>query len=88
MFAAAMLMDCSIVCWKHIFKLIPVFAKLFDMLKLPPVINEYSIRKLCENCNFSNEKAQKELGFETRPLADSLRDTINWLDETEHIVKK
>lgn len=78
----------TVIRKKHIFKLIPVFSKLFDMLKLPPVINEYSIRKLCENCNFSNEKAQKELGFETRPLADSLRDTINWLDETEHIVKK
>ena len=36
-----------------IVKLLPQIEKTFDLLKLPPVLNEYSIRKLCENCNFS-----------------------------------
>lgn len=62
---------------------IPVCEKVFAMLKLPPMINEYSIRKVCENFNFSNAKAVNELGFTVRPLDDTLRDTIDWIKSTE-----
>ena len=64
-------------------KLIPFCEKLFDKLKLPPVINEYSIRKICENCKFSHEKATEEFGYTSRPLVDSLRDAIEWMKEDE-----
>lgn len=63
--------------------IIPVCEKVFAMLKLPPIINEYSIRKVCENFNFSNAKAVEELGFTVRPLEDSLRDTIEWIKNSE-----
>ena len=44
-----------------------------------PLFTRYAIRKLCSNCNFSYAKAQRELGYEPRPLEESLRDTIQWL---------
>ncbi len=71
-----------------IIKLLPEIEKIFDALKLPPLLNEYSIRKLCENCNFSCFKAKSELGYNPMTLEESLRDTIEWmkarkLDEKE-----
>ena len=64
---------------KHIDTIIPIFEKISNAAKIPPVVNEYAIRKICENCNFTYAKAEKELGYSPRPLADSLRDTIKWL---------
>ena len=68
-----------------VFKIIPVCEKVLDIAKIPPMINEYSIRKVLENFNFSNEKATKELGFSTRPLVETLRDNIAWLKENGKI---
>lgn len=65
---------------KFVYDVIPLFEKIFELAKLPPMINEYSIRKISENFNFSNAKAVSELGFEVRPLVDSLRDTVEWLN--------
>ena len=59
-------------------KVIPVYEKISEVAKLPPMINEYSIRKISENFNFVNTKARNELGFEPRPLKQSLIDTIEW----------
>lgn len=59
-------------------KAIPLYEKLSNLAKLPPMINEYSIRKISENFNFVNTKARNELGFEPRSLKQSLIDTIEW----------
>lgn len=59
-------------------KIIPVCEKIFEVAKLPPMINEYSMRKISENFNFVNTKARTQLGFEPRPLKQSLIDTIEW----------
>lgn len=67
---------------------LPVIGKAFDMLKLPPVLNDYSIRKICENCNFSFEKAREELGYEPMTLRESLADTVEWMQEREIDEKK
>lgn len=64
---------------KFVNDIIPFCEKVFEIAKLPPMINEYSIRKISENFNFSNAKAAEELGFEPRPLVESLRDTVAWL---------
>ncbi len=64
---------------KYVDTIIPVFDKIFKAANLPPVVNEYAIRKICENCNFSYEKAETELGYSPMSLEDSLRDTIKWL---------
>lgn len=62
-----------------IMKLLPEIERIFDALKLPPLLNEYSIRKLCENCNFSCFKAKTELGYNPMTLEESLRDTVEWM---------
>ena len=62
--------------------------KVFDKLKLPPVLNEYSIRKLCENCNFSCFKAKSELGYNPRSLEESLKDTVEWMRNNEIVEKE
>ncbi len=68
---------------KFVYDIIPLCEKVFEIAKLPPMINEYSIRKISENFNFSNAKAAAELGFAPRPLVDSLRDTVAWLKENK-----
>lgn len=62
---------------------LPFIEKAFDVLKMPPVLNEYSIRKLCENCNFSCDKARNELGYEPMTLEESLDGTVKWMLERE-----
>lgn len=62
-------------------KMCPVIEVLFKAAKLPPVLTPFSINKLCENCNFSYEKAVKELDYSPMSAEDSLRDTINWMKE-------
>lgn len=60
-------------------KLTPAIGAVFKICKLPPVLTPFSINKICENCNFSYEKAAKELGYAPMSAEDSLRDTVNWL---------
>ncbi len=67
-------------------KMLPLIGPFFKLLKLPPVITEFSLNKVCENCNFSNEKARAELGFEPMTDRQSLKDTVDWLKE--HPVQK
>ena len=66
-----------------IIALLPFIEKAFDVLKMPPVLNEYSIRKLCENCNFSCDKARRELGYEPMTLEERLDGTVKWMYERE-----
>lgn len=66
---------------KLLLKLTPLIGVIFKAAKLPPVLTEFSINKICENCNFSCEKAAKELGYSPMSAEDSLRDTVNWLKE-------
>ena len=57
---------------------VPVISKAMDLAHLPPMLNSFSLSKLEENCNFSNEKAKKEIGFLPRPVEDTIRDTVLW----------
>lgn len=66
---------------KTVFKMLPLIEKLCNLAKLPPMINDYSMRKTLENFNFSNQKARTELGFAPRDLQESFADTVKWLKE-------
>ncbi len=68
-------------------KMCPIIEKLFKAAKLPPVLTEFSINKLCENCNFSYEKAAAELDFRPMSAEESLRDTVNWLKQNPKSTK-
>lgn len=70
-------------------RIIPVCEKFCELTKTPPVITEFSIEKLCENFNFSNEKARRMLGFNPRSLEESLKDTAEYmLNTAEYMLKK
>ena len=62
-------------------KMCPLIEKIFDAVKLPPVLTPFSIGKICENCNFSYEKAATDFGYAPMTAEDSLRDTSNWIKE-------
>ena len=55
----------------------------FKVTKMPPVLNDYTLRKICENCKFSCEKARTELGYEPMHLEEAIRGSIDWLVERE-----
>lgn len=65
--------------------MIPPFANLGLVLskitKKLVLLSKFTIYNLSRNNEFSSEKARKELEFESRPLNETLVDTINWLKE-------
>jgi len=79
---------------KKIKKILPVwFLKItaplseiyYKILRQPPLFTAYSIYTLHTNANFSHEKATKELGYNARPILQTLTDTINWLKENHRV---
>ena len=76
----------------------PVFPLWMARLGLPfiqfyskltgqhPLYTKQSLSILQEgNKNISNQKAKTELGFNNRPLADTLKDTVDWFKENNYI---
>lgn len=47
-----------------------------------PIFTSYSLQTLASNSLFSSAKAQDELGYHARDLADTVRDTVRWLKES------
>lgn len=43
-----------------------------------PLFTAYSLYTLVSNSNFSNERAQRELGYRARPLEETVRDMVVW----------
>ena len=66
---------------KTIIRLCPVIDLFFKAMKWPQVITTFSMNKICENCNFSYEKAARELGYSPMSAEESLRDTVAWEKE-------
>lgn len=57
----------------------PMAELYYKILRRPPLFTPYSIYTLNSNSLFSHEKATKELGYTTRDMKETLRDTVNWL---------
>lgn len=53
--------------------------------KEKPLFTSYAVYTLGTNSNFSNDKAIKELGYQVRPMEETLKDTITWLKENNKI---
>lgn len=66
---------------KTMLRLCPAIAVFFKLMKLPPVVTPFSLNKICENCNFSYEKAAADLGYAPMSAYESLRDTVAWIKE-------
>lgn len=52
----------------------------------PAWFSSYTVYNLQRNNNYSFEKAERELGFHCRPLAQSIADTITWLEQEGKLV--
>lgn len=48
-----------------------------------PVFSKYSLYTLNSNCNFSNEKAKKELDFKPMDVERSICDSVDWFIENK-----
>lgn len=58
----------------------------YKVVKRKALFTHYSVRVLNSNCHFSNEKAQKELGFTTRDIRTTIKDTKDFAIEN-YLVK-
>ncbi len=58
------------------------FYRLFNRT---PQFTTYSLKTVIENSRFSRAKAEKELGYNPRPLVESIRDFLTW--RAEHYQK-
>ena len=61
----------------------PIMERYYKTMNKPAIFTRYAVRKLCSNCNFSYAHAQKDLGYNPRPLETSLKETLEWIAETE-----
>jgi dihydroflavonol-4-reductase len=63
------------------------FAEFYYfLLRRKPLFTHYSMKTLRSNCNFSNARAMKVLGFAPRPLRESMSDMTAWV--AQHFVEK
>lgn len=65
----------------------PASELYYGILKQPPLYTSYSLYTLTANAHFSCAKARDELGYCTRDMKDTIRDTVKWL-ETQGRIKK
>lgn len=67
---------------KGISKAAPIYYKL---TKNKPLFTSYSIEVLNSNCDISSKKARKEFNFSSRPLKESIKDSVEWLKENKYV---
>ena len=48
-----------------------------------PLFTGFSMDCLMQNSNYSCNKARKELGYEPRPLEETMKDTIDWMQSSK-----
>lgn len=58
-------------------KLTPLY---YRNRKSKPLFTSYSAEVLLSNCDINNFKAQKDLGYDPRPLKESMRDSVEWFN--------
>lgn len=49
------------------------------------LLTSHTVYNLERNNNFSSEKAARDLGFHSRPLAETVRDTVAWLRDERYV---
>ncbi len=61
----------------------PLATLYYKVRNKKPVFTAYSLYTLNTNGNFSNGKAKKFLGYTTRPLQETLFDTVDWFKQNK-----
>lgn len=64
----------------------PLAELYYRILKQTPLFTPYSIYTLNTNAHFSHQKATLELGYTTRKMKTTLKDTVKWLKEQGRIL--
>lgn len=63
----------------------PLAEIYYDLKKQKPLYTKESVEVLSENGQFSHAKAERELGYTARPLAETIKDTVEWLEEVAEV---
>ncbi|MDO5732591.1 MAG: NAD-dependent epimerase/dehydratase family protein [Eubacteriales bacterium] len=58
----------------------PFFALYYRVKKTRPLFSRYSLYTLRAKARFSHRKASRELGYHPRPMRETLRDTLSFLE--------
>ena len=58
----------------------PIAEAAYKMVRKPPIFTPYALHTLAAEGRFSTEAARRDLGWDPRDPADSLRDMVHWLD--------
>ncbi len=67
------------------YKLAAIMEKMAGKSGKQPLMTTFSVYNLARNNSFDYSKAQRELGYTTRPYVETIRDEIAWLKENGHI---
>lgn len=64
------------------------FAEIYYRLrKLPPIYSKYSLYTLNSNALFSHQKAVSSFQYSVRPIEETLKDTVQWLANSNRVKK-
>ncbi len=61
----------------------PLSEIYYNIKKQPPLYTKYSLYTLRSNANFSHVKADRELGYHSRPIEETVADTVQWLKQNK-----
>jgi dihydroflavonol-4-reductase len=66
----------------------PVMLKLARFNGTQPIYTRVTLTALRGNRNVSSARAQRELGYTARPLAETVHDTLTWFQEQHYLSDK
>jgi len=61
--------------------LAPLAEFYYRLFRKTPLLTRYSLKTLFLNGKYSHEKASRDLGYKTRPIAKTLVDTVHWIKQ-------
>ncbi|MFU8793188.1 MAG: NAD-dependent epimerase/dehydratase family protein [Acholeplasmataceae bacterium] len=64
---------------------IPLAELYYKLKKQSPIYSKYSLYTLKTNAHFSHDKATQTFNYQIRPLKETLKDTITWLDTQKRL---
>lgn len=59
----------------------PVCEAYYRLRRQVPLFTSYAVQTVETNSNFSYAKAERELGYQPRPLEDTVRDMLSWMEQ-------
>jgi dihydroflavonol-4-reductase len=66
----------------------PLMLLLARFNNNPPIYTRVTLRALRSNRQISQVRAKRDLGYTSRPLAETVRDTLAWFQENGYLTGK